>query len=370
MRIITGHLTSRFYDESINKDNLLENDGILVNSFIELFEEIAKLSYRNRDYLLFFRGQPEDCKSKTNKTTLYPSIYRDRISTNELNFRFNLLETVENELIENYKLSGLEGIKDIKSRKYIRWSIIQHYEICKTPLLDITQSLKVACSFAQLSKKHDKAYIYVLGLPFITNSISINSEHDLVNIRLLSIAPPSALRAYYQEGFLIGTDEITTDYNQKKDLDFNRRIIAKFAIPTKSSTFWTKGFTEIPEECLYPKNDKIFDLCDKIKEDRKKIASDKNISIFLNEWKLFEENTMQYATKFDSGLTDLSKAIEILFFKNIISEINLKEIKDVRAYRNMLANKRMNDNEILFDRLKYNISFLRNITNSFLFTIK
>ena len=70
----------------------------------------------------------------------------------------------------------------------MQWSILQHYEVCGTPLIDFTHSFRVACSFAQLENESDRAYIYVFGLPYITNRISINSEHDLINIRLLSIS--------------------------------------------------------------------------------------------------------------------------------------------------------------------------------------
>ena len=61
------------------------------------------------------------------------------------------------------------------------------------------------------------------GLPYITNRISVNSEQDLVNVRLLSICPPDALRPYFQEGYLAGTDEVTTDYDSKDELDFTKR---------------------------------------------------------------------------------------------------------------------------------------------------
>ena len=53
-----------------------------------------------------------------------------------------------------------------------------------------------------MDSKFNSAFVYVFGLPYYHNRISIDSEHDLVNIRLLSIMPPEALRAYFQEGFL------------------------------------------------------------------------------------------------------------------------------------------------------------------------
>jgi len=60
--------------------------------------------------------------------------------------------------------------------------------------------LRVACSFATMDNENEFAYIFVFGLPYFTNRITINSEHDIINIRLLSICPPTALRPYFQEG--------------------------------------------------------------------------------------------------------------------------------------------------------------------------
>ncbi len=54
---------------------------------------------------------------------------------------------------------------------------------------------------------------------------------------MLSVAPPEALRPYFQEGFLIGEDEINETYTNKSELDLNNRLIAKFKIPNNNN-FW------------------------------------------------------------------------------------------------------------------------------------
>lgn len=77
----------------------------------------------------------------------------------------------------------------------------------------------------------------MFGFPYLTNRISFNSEHDIVNIRLLSICPPEAYRPHFQEGYLAGTDEITDNYERKIELDFNNRLIIKFELPVEK-TFW------------------------------------------------------------------------------------------------------------------------------------
>jgi hypothetical protein len=105
---------------------------------------------------------------------------------------------------------------------------------------------------AQLRSTDPMGYVYVFGPPYLTNRISINSEHDIVNVRLLSICPPSALRPCFQEGYLAGTADVTTDFDSKTELDFRNRLIAKFGI-SRARTFWGSGFDPIPESALYPR---------------------------------------------------------------------------------------------------------------------
>ena len=228
-------------------------------------ELVAKLAFLNKDNLLFFRGQDDDYRNQKGSSTFYPSIYRGRLREEELINRFEVLDQTSKKLVEAFKRNRIDGSNEIKKRKYVRWSILQHYGVCKTPLLDFTHSVWVACSFAQLRNDSGRGYVYVFGFPYLANRISINSEHDLVNVRLLSICPPNALRPYYQEGYMAGTDGITEEYGKKKEkLDFRRRLIAKFEIPTDPD-FWGEGFSRIPESVLYPKNDQIEYLCKELK---------------------------------------------------------------------------------------------------------
>ncbi len=62
------------------------------------------------------------------------------------------------------------------------------------------------------------------GKTSITDRISSNSEHDLVLIRLLSILPVSGAAPYFQEAYLAGTADITTDYDDKERTRFRSKI--------------------------------------------------------------------------------------------------------------------------------------------------
>ncbi|MDQ6432856.1 FRG domain-containing protein [Mesorhizobium sp. LHD-90] len=237
MRSITPKLTPELLNHYGTKE-VDKADAFPVRTFRQLVEHVARLAYINNDEFLFFRGQSNDYRSRAGGTTLYPGIYRgDAIPEREIRHRFDMLDQACKLLIEKWRSQSLEGLRDIRLKRYVQWSILQHYEVHQTPLLDVTHSLRVACSFAQLKRTGGTAYVYVLGLPHVTNRISINSEHEIVNVRLLSICPPAALRPHFQEGYMAGTSDVTTDFDSKTELDFRNRLIAKFAIPD-TVAFW------------------------------------------------------------------------------------------------------------------------------------
>lgn len=266
MRRITPALTAELFDFYGNprEKRVGESEAFKVVTFRELVEHVARLSFLNKDYLLFYRGQMQDYRNKAGVSSFYPTMYRgDHLSKKELTARFTVLKEKSKILAKKFEELRIEGYKEVKKREYIQWSILQHYEVCPTPFIDFTHSLRVACSFSFYKNTSDKGYVFIFGLPYLTNRISINSEHDLVNVRLLSICPPTALRPYFQEGYLVGTDGITDNYDAKSELDFNNRLIAKFEIPNNES-FWGKDFHGIPTELLYPDEDPVFDLCKSI----------------------------------------------------------------------------------------------------------
>lgn len=265
MKELTPQLTEAL--RSHFGEAVARHDAYPVATYDELVRIVAELSYLNRDCLLFFRGQDEDFRNKASATTLYPSLYRkNNISRRNLQNRFAVLKELAAILVDQTKPCDKRAADEIRRRQYIQWSILQHYQVYETPLLDMTQSLRVACSFAQLDASSHDVYVYVLGLPYMPNGISVNSEQEIVNIRLLSVCPPLALRPYFQEGYLIGTTDITDNYDDKNELDFNRRLIAKFAIPNNDS-FWNGNLNRIPRDLLFldERNDQMFRICSSIR---------------------------------------------------------------------------------------------------------
>lgn len=361
MRQIFGRLTPELTKHTTAK-NVGIDDGFPISNFRNLVEQVAKLSYLNKDYLLFFRGQKSDYKNTHNNSTFYPTIYRSEYLTQqELNFRFDKLNSASKILSELLIKNKIEGSNEIQRKKLIQWSLLQHYEVTETPLIDVTQSLRVACSFAQLENKENSAFIYVFGLPYYSNRISVNSEHDLINVRLLSICPPQALRPYFQEGYLVGTDDITNEYTNKGELDLNNRLIAKFEIPN-TERFWGKDFNRIPESALYPKGDTIEKICKEIGQELVTDIAPTNIGDFLKLWTEFEQIILNDARQYNRAVHNMRDALLILMKNREDKYGLLKEFDYLRMFRNKLVH---NPTGISNEELRKNTNNLRQLKNQY-----
>jgi hypothetical protein len=338
MRTIKPSLTSELKVHCGTKP-IWRASAFPISNFKVLVQHVARLAYLNRDELLFFRGQDKDYQTKAGGTTLYPSVYReDALAARELRHRFELLEQAGRLLAMKFKKAKIDGHRELSHKRYVQWSILQHYEVLATPLLDITQSLRVACSFAQLKSTDSECYVYVLGLPYITNRISINSEHDLVNVRLLSICPPAALRPYFQEGYVAGTADITTDFESKTELDFRNRLIAKFAIPSVQN-FWGTGFDQIPETALFPKRDEILELCDQLKSELKDELRTGDVGAFIRDWAALETYLLENARRITKRNLSVREAIWALTKDKILPVTLAQQLDSLRSFRNTLVHQ-------------------------------
>jgi hypothetical protein len=235
--------------------------GFQVKSYLELAGRVAELQYRNQNYVLLFRGQSHDWKSDKGLTTLKPTIFRplpsrDTVSDRVVERRFKTLIEGEERLAKGFQKLQKLGRQRVTRERLLRWSILQHYEVCATPLLDVTRSLRIAASFASL-KGGSEAFVFVLAVPNLSGAITANSESGLQIVRLASVCPPAAIRPHIQEGYLLGEYPEMVGLTQARhyrafEMDFGRRILAKFRF--NPHTFWDdQTFPQIPEGALYPK---------------------------------------------------------------------------------------------------------------------
>jgi hypothetical protein len=114
MRTITGTLTPELNGVMGNRP-VAKAEAIPASSFTQLMDHVARLSYLNKDHLMFYRGQGFDYTNKAGATTLYPSIYRgDRLFRGELEIRFNILQSASNRLCDSLEKEHIEGYKDVE----------------------------------------------------------------------------------------------------------------------------------------------------------------------------------------------------------------------------------------------------------------
>jgi hypothetical protein len=259
-----------------NIETVRAGAGHRVTSFLELAKKVADLQFRNREHVLLFRGQNNDFFSGKDLTMLRPSIFRHPIPHKipgeaELTRRFEKLERAEQALVQRYEIAGLLKPELLKRQRILRWSILQHYHVCGTPLLDVTHSLRIAASFASLKATAD-AFVFVLGVPNLSGAITASAEAGLQIVRLSSVCPPTAVRPHIQEGYLLGEYPDISKYGQKAlyhayEIDFGRRLVAKFRFDPQ--TFWKPDtFPKVEEQDLTPHaiDDPLSKLADEVRK--------------------------------------------------------------------------------------------------------
>ena len=313
---------------------------IRVETYSQLVREVAKIANLNHTQTLYFRGQDHDHQNKAGKTSLYPEIYRgDPLSRAEASARFEVLESASAQLVDTLPLAIDHNREDLRRRKFVRWAILQHYNVCATPFLDVTQSIHVACSFATHNNNGNYGYVYVLGFPYLNSRIGLDAEEELVNVRLLSISPPEALRPHFQEGYVAATLDVTDDYNDKTELDFNRRLIIKFEIPMKD-TFWGEGFGPIPAEQLFPDNeDQVLKAILDLKEISDRMARPGDIGRFVQLWSLLESTVKQRSRSPKKHQVNIGQAIQALIEQQQIDKTTASKIENLRTFRNHVIHR-------------------------------
>ena len=244
-------------------------NGNYVANYRELARKVAELQFLNPEFILLFRGQGKDYPTTRKQSSIKPSIFRPKKGklaapgSEEIDRRYAKLRDSEQSLLRKWKHQKLRNLERLQRHRVLRWAILQHYEICGTPLLDVTHSLRIAASFAtQLTttQSGSESYLMVLAIPQLSGAVTVSADAELQALRLSSICPPEAERPHLQEGYLLGEYPDLADPDQKSyvphfEVDFGRRLLAKFRIHPNS--FWkgSDAFPAIAMEALLPSND-------------------------------------------------------------------------------------------------------------------
>ena len=246
-------------DATVNR--VRASEGFQINTFRQLIDEVAQVTISNRNFEMFYRGQSNDYKNNTakyykdrvSKSTIFPAICRPELHLDG-SPKYSIKKS---QIIERYnQLEEMIKLVEGKKRRYFNeyyYALFQHYDILPTPLIDITQSLRVAATFAL--RKSETGYFYVFGLPYPNQSISYYTDMGIVLIKLQNVLQTNSLRPRYQEGFLVGKYPIIPTKTDGDDLA--NRLVAKFYLDNSNGKFWDKDFPPMPEDVLYPKNDMV-----------------------------------------------------------------------------------------------------------------
>lgn len=238
------------------------SEGYPVKNFRDLIEQVALVTLNNRSYEMFYRGQSTDYlnnkgkyySDRVQKSIVYPAICRPKRNLDgTLKYSIRKKEIAQR-YRQLYSLIDYINQKNKQNFPGVHYmALFQHYDILPTPLIDITQSLRVAATFAL--KKNQKGFLYVFGLPFPNQSVSYYTDLGIVLLKLQNIVPINALRPRYQEGYLVGNFPFT-NYKSEED-DLSNRMVAKFKIDNTNGSFWDDDFKPMPDDLLFPKNDII-----------------------------------------------------------------------------------------------------------------
>ena len=146
-----------------------------------------------------------------------------------------------------------------------RWALLQHYGICATPLLDLTRSLQVACSFAS-GGADGVGYVYILGLPYQAQAVSVDAKSSIICMSLLGVTPSNARRPLIQEGYLACDGNwwrvysMADCYTGDCDVDFSVRLLAALKVRLGES-FWAGCPNDVlAADLLMPEDDPFMEF--------------------------------------------------------------------------------------------------------------
>jgi hypothetical protein len=128
-------------------------------------------------------------------------------------------------------------------------------------LLDLTQSLRVAATFAlsdpQTSQTQQTGYVFVLGLPHAPACLAPMLDEAMTIVRLQSVCPPNAYRPHFQEGYMVGRWPLSTEKLKGDNAAY--RMIGKYRLDNSTGQFWDSDFAPLPTAALFPGNDAFGD---------------------------------------------------------------------------------------------------------------
>lgn len=174
---------------------------------------------------------------------------------------------------------------------------------------------------------------------------------------MLSISSSAAKRPFFQEGYLVQTEfasDLKNNIN-KDELDFNRRLLAIYKFKNDQQ-FWGEE-SPICENALYPNDDVMKEICNKIKSTKyylsdksNKSSNTKLLGDFLTLWSNVENN-YNYISKNTNN--------NLILDKSYVHDESY--LKTLRAFRNKVVHQ---PDLIKDDELIKNIHMLKSLLDN------
>lgn len=251
---VSGHLPKSALEVKGSKP-------FFAKTYIDLVRMVAALASANPEYRLLFRGQTKEYFSYAGNSKIIPSLYRlDKKSRRERD-AFDKAVVRLNEAELTLKCIIPFDIGERLKGKVERWAVLQHYEVCSTPLLDMTSSLSVACWFALHGAcESDRPVVYVFGLPYPQGPLSFDLSTGIFQLELTTLLPPIAERPVFQNGYLVGR-ESDLDLNCFGSFDYSDRLIAKIELQDSRDFRSSLG---VSANLLFPTSDPFLKISQEI----------------------------------------------------------------------------------------------------------
>lgn len=213
-----------------------EEDKMLVRSvtsFGQLIAEAGALQARTGQPRHLYRGQSRAWATSSSEHVLLPSFYRKgqrRTSRNELD---ELIQRVSAHLAPKSAHVRAGTVAEI---------LLQHYEHAATRVLDCTQVLHVAASFA-LAKNWaacpEPAVVYVIN----ATQAKLNPKAGKLGAAIVpALTPTQARRPQVQAAWALYQGEPS----DQSSVDFGRWVVAAFLIDQSSAAHFWDGFAAYP----------------------------------------------------------------------------------------------------------------------------
>jgi hypothetical protein len=225
-----------------DRRRLTKDSGHLVSSYQDLMAKVMELAFYNENQVFLFKGRALGARSESDSLALKPSLFhplKDRLATSRLVRRMLALSDAELKFFDLYKQAGLPGREELARTKLKRWALLEHFKVCRTPLLEVSHSLRVATSLATQTA-NSTGMVYVLGVPCLDGGTTFVRSGELQMLSMASIYPPPNHDVMAAHGYMLSEFSNISSFDVARfasdfDSNFSNRVVGKFKL---TSDFW------------------------------------------------------------------------------------------------------------------------------------